>query len=190
HFLPVPIVVKNNDGTYALDYNRPQSIGKIAPFYGNFGVILKSYVYILLLGKEGLERVAENATLNANYIKEKLKDYYDLPVPTICKHECVFSASRQMKLGVHAIDVAKGLIDRGFHPPTVYFPLTVREALMIEPTETESKETIDAFIEAMIDIAKTAETDPDSLHASPTTTAVGRMDETAAARNLNVAYLD
>ncbi|KPK75912.1 MAG: glycine dehydrogenase [Phycisphaerae bacterium SM23_30] len=189
-FLPVPIVVRNNDGSYGLDYHRPKSIGKIAPFYGNFGVILKSYVYILMLGKEGLERVSENAVLNTNYIKEKLKDYYDLPVPGLCKHECVFSASRQMKLGVHAIDIAKGLIDRGFHPPTVYFPLTVREALMIEPTETESKETIDAFIEAMIDIAKTAQTDPDSLHASPTTTIVGRMDETTAARNLNIACLD
>ena len=188
-FLPVPTVIKKDDGTYALEYDRPKSIGPVAPFYGNFGVILKAYAYILMLGKVGLERVSENAVLNANYIKEKLKDYYDLPVGGLCKHECVFSASRQAKNGVHALDIAKGLIDAGFHPPTIYFPLIVKEALMIEPTETESKETLDAFIEAMIKIAKTAQTEPEKLKAAPQKSPVGRLDETAAARKLNLACL-
>ncbi len=188
-FLPVSIVVKREDGTYALEYHRPKSIGYIAPFYGNFGVILKAYVYILMLGKEGLIRVAENAVLNANYVKDKLKDWYDLPYPQVCKHECVLSATRQAEDGVRALDIAKGLIDMGFHPPTMYFPMTVKEALMVEPTETESKESLDSFIGAMIELAKRAKTDPASLHAAPVTTPVGRLDETAAARNLNIASL-
>jgi len=186
-FLPVPVLVKKSDGTFGLDINRPKTIGPITPFYGNFGIVLRSYVYMLMLGREGLERVSENAVLNANYIKEKLKKYYDLPVDALCKHECVFSASRQNQYGIHAIDIAKGLIDLGFHPPTIYFPLTVKEALMIEPTETESKETLDAFIAAMIQIAQTAQSDPEKLQAAPQTTVVGRLDETAAARNLNIA---
>ncbi len=188
-FLPVSTVIKRADGTYALEYDRPKSIGYIAPFYGNFGIVLRAYVYILMLGGEGLRRVAENAVLNANYVKEKLKDYYHLPFKQVCKHECVFSAVRQTKNGVGAIDIAKALIDRGFHPPTMYFPTTVKEALMIEPTETESKETLDAFIEAMIEIAKLAETDPESITSAPGTTPVGRLDETAAARNLNIASI-
>ena len=188
-YLPVSIVVKRNEGTYALEYDRPKSIGYVAPFYGNFGVILRAYVYILMLGKEGLRRVAENAVLNANYIKAKLQKYYDLPYPGLCKHECVFSASRQVEKDVHAIDIAKSLIDAGFHPPTVYFPTIVPEALMIEPTETESKETIDAFIDAMITIAKTAETQPEKLKSSPNSAPVGRLDETAAARNLDIASI-
>ena len=188
-FLPVSTVIKRTDGTYALEYDRPKTIGYIAPFYGNFGIVLRAYVYILMLGGEGLRRVAENAVLNANYVKEKLKDYYHLPFKQVCKHECVFSAVRQTKNGVGAIDIAKALIDRGFHPPTMYFPTTVKEALMIEPTETESKETLDAFIEAMIEIAKLAETDPESITSAPRTTPVGRLDETAAARNLNIASI-
>ena len=187
--LPVSTVVKREDGTFALEYDRPESIGYIAPFYGNFGIILRAYVYILMLGKEGLPRVAENAVLNANYVKEKLKDYYHLPYKQVCKHECVFSATKQAQNGVHAIDIAKALLDRGFHPPTMYFPTTVKEALMIEPTETESKETIDAFIEAMIEIATQAETNPEKITATPTTTPVGRLDETAAARTLNIASI-
>ena len=183
-------MVKRNDGTYALEYDRPKSIGYIAPFYGNFAVILRAYVYMLMLGKAGLARVAENAVLNANYIKEKLKNYYNLPFGGICKHECVFSASKQMvENSIHAIDIAKALIDKGFHPPTVYFPAIVKEAMMIEPTETESKETLDAFIEAMIEIAELAKTDPEKLKAAPTTTPVCRPDETAAARNLDIASI-
>jgi glycine dehydrogenase subunit 2 len=189
NYLPISTVIKRADGTFALDYDKPKSIGYIAPFYGNFGILLRAYVYILMLGKEGLARVSENAVLNANYIKEKLKPYYDIEHGQTCKHECVFSATRQAKNGVHAIDIAKGLIDAGFHPPTMYFPMIVKEALMIEPTECESKETMDAFIDAMIEIATVAETDPDSLKAAPVTTPVGRLDETKAARELNIASL-
>jgi len=189
-FLPVSIVVKKGDGTYALEYDRPKSIGYIAPFYGNFGVILKAYAYILMLGKEGLSRVAENAVLNANYIKEKLKNHYNLVFDRLCMHECVFSTTKQMaENNIHALDIAKALIDRGFHPPTVYFPIIVKEAMMIEPTETESKETLDAFIDAMIDIAQLAENAPQKLKSAPITTCVSRPDETAAARNLNIASL-
>ncbi len=190
-FLPVSIVVKRADGTYALEYDRPKSIGYVAPFYGNFGIVLRAYVYILLLGKKGLAHVAENAVLNANYIRCKLKDHYAPAFDALCKHECVFSTTEKMASnGVHAIDIAKALIDRGFHPPTVYFPTIVKEAMMIEPTETESKETLDAFIAAMIEIAECAETDPEQLKAAPVTTPVSRPNETAAAKNLNIAYLD
>jgi len=190
-FLPVSIVVKRADGTYALEYDRPKSIGYVAPFYGNFGIVLRAYVYILLLGKKGLAHVAENAVLNANYIRCKLKGHYAPAFDTLCKHECVFSTTEKMASnGVHAIDIAKALIDRGFHPPTVYFPTIVKEAMMIEPTETESKETLDAFIAAMIEIAELAETDPEPLKAAPVTTPVSRPNETAAAKNLNIACLD
>ena len=187
--LPTSIIRERPDGSYYLDYDRPHSIGYIAPFYGNFGIILRAYAYILLLGREGLRRVSGNAVLNANYIRAKLKGRYHLPYDRICMHECVFSASRQAARGVRALTVAKALIDRGFHPPTVYFPLTVPEAMMIEPTETESKETLDAFIDAMIEIAGLAENDPEKLKACPTTTPVSRPDEVAAAKNLNIACL-
>jgi glycine dehydrogenase subunit 2 len=189
-YLPVSIVVKRNDGTYALEYDRPKSIGYIAPFYGNFAIVLRAYVYMLMLGKQGLAQVAENAVLNANYIREKLKDYYKSASDGVCKHECVFSPTKEMlDNGVHAIDIAKVLIDRGFHPPTVYFPTIVKEAMMIEPTETESKETLDEFIKAMIEIAKLAKTNPDELKKAPVTTPVSRPDETDAAKNPNVACL-
>ena len=189
-YLPVSIVRRRSDGAYWLDYAAPRSIGYVAPFYGNFGVIVKAYAYILTLGGDGLRRVAENAVLNANYVRQKLSDHYDLPAPQVCMHECVFSAARQVAHGVHAVDIAKGLIDRGFHPPTVYFPLTVPEAMMVEPTETESRETLDAFVEAMIEIAKLAETDPEALTGAPRTTPVGRLDEVAAARKPDLACLE
>jgi glycine dehydrogenase subunit 2 len=188
-YLPISLVRERPDGSYFLDYDQPASIGYIAPFYGNFGVILRAYAYILALGREGLRRAADNATLNSNYVMEKLRPYYDLPYGGICKHECVFSARRQAARGVRALDVAKALIDRGFHPPTVYFPQTVPEALMIEPTETESRETLDAFIAAMIEIARLAETKPEEITRSPTTTVVGRLDETRAARQPDLASL-
>lgn len=189
-FLPVSVVVKRGDGTYALEYDRPKSIGYVAPFYGNFGIVLRAYVYILMLGKEGLARVAENAVLNANYIRCKLKGHYAAAFDRLCKHECVFGTTETMAAnGIRALDIAKALIDRGFHPPTVYFPTIVKEAMMIEPTETESKETLDAFIAAMIEIAELAEKDPDALKAAPTTTPVNRPDETAAAKNLDIACL-
>jgi glycine dehydrogenase subunit 2 len=173
-----------------LEYDRPDSIGYIAPFYGNFGVVLRAYVYTLMLGKTGLRRVAENAVLNANYIKEKLKGHYKVAVDKLCKHECVLSVSEQMaRNGIRAIDVAKALIDKGFHPPTVYFPAIVKEAMMIEPTEVESKETLDSFIDAMIGIAERAATEPEELKAAPQMAVVSRPDETRAAKSLNIASL-
>ncbi|OGS21082.1 MAG: glycine dehydrogenase (aminomethyl-transferring) [Elusimicrobia bacterium RIFOXYA2_FULL_39_19] len=187
-YLPISLVVKRNDGTYALEYDRPSSIGFIAPFYGNFGVILKAYCYILMLGKEGLIRVSENAVLNANYIKEKLKNYYQIAYDKTCMHECVFSGSRQIKNGVHTVDIAKRLIDYGFHPPTIYFPLIVKEAIMIEPTETETKEALDEFISAMIKISEEAQTQPELVKNSPTTTPVSRLDEVSAAKDMDLCY--
>jgi glycine dehydrogenase subunit 2 len=192
-FLPTSIVRRRDDGSYYLDYDLPKSVGYIAPFYGNFGIILRAYAYMLMLGGEGLKRVSQNAVLNANYIREKLKDHYDIPFGELCKHECVLSARRQAALfdgkGVRALDIAKALIDRGFHPPTIYFPLVVPEAMMVEPTETESKETMDAFIAAMIEIAELAKTNPQYIKDAPKTTPVGRLDETKAAREPDLAYL-
>lgn len=184
-FLPVPSV-KKEAGKFKMDYDVKNSIGPVASFFGNFGVLLKAYTYILMLGKEGLIDAAEMAVLNANYIMAKLKPYYDLALDRLCMHECVFTAKKQVKQGVHAIDIAKGLIDRRFHPPTVYFPLVVEEAIMIEPTETESKETMDSFIQAMIEIAKTAETNPEELKNAPVTMPILRPDETKAARELKL----
>ena len=187
-FLPISRVVKRKDSTYTLDYDHPNSIGYIAPFYGNFAVCLKAYAYILMLGAEGLKEASEQAVLNANYLMNHLKDVFDLPYDRKCMHEFVLSAARQKKNGVQAVDIAKALMDEGFHPPTVYFPQIVSEALMIEPTETESKETLDAFIEAMHRIADKAEKDPESLHQAPTSTPVGRPDEAKAAKQLDLSY--
>jgi glycine dehydrogenase subunit 2 len=187
-FLPIARVVKRADGTYALDYHRHRSIGYIAPFYGNFGVILKAYAYMLMLGRQGLIEAAEHAVLNANYCRARLKGHYDIPYDRICMHECVLSASRQAANGVRALDIAKYLIDKGFHPPTIYFPLIVKEAMMIEPTETESKETLDLFIDAMIEAARLAGTDPEALMRSPVTRPVGRLDETRAARQPDLRW--
>ena len=186
-YLPVSRVAKRSDGTYALEYNHKESIGYIAPFYGNFAIILRAYAYLLTLGKEGVKRVSENAVLNANYIRARLSEYYELPYDRYCMHECVFSASKQTEKGVHALDIAKALIDRGFHPPTMYFPLIVKEALMVEPTETESKEEIDSFIQAMVEIAEEVESEPEKITGAPVTMPVKRLDETAAARNLRIA---
>jgi glycine dehydrogenase subunit 2 len=187
-FLPISRVVKRQDNTYVLDYDYPKSIGYVAPFYGNFAVYLMAYAYILLLGKEGLIETSEHAVLNANYMMNLLKTKYELPYNKPCMHEFVLSASRQAKKDVHAIDIAKALIDEGFHPPTVYFPLVVKEALMIEPTETESKETLDAFISAMLKIAEKAETDPESLKQAPRSTPVSRPDEVKAARDMDFCW--
>jgi glycine dehydrogenase subunit 2 len=185
-FLPSPRVKKNSDGGFSIAKEDKSSIGSVANFFGNFGVIVKAYAYILQLGREGLIEASEQAVLNANYIMSCLKEYYDLPYDQTCMHECVFSASRQMEKGIHAIDIAKYLIDKKVHPPTVYFPLIVKEAIMIEPTETESKETMDNFIEIMIEAAKLAESAPDVLRQAPLNTPVSRLDETKAAREQNV----
>lgn len=187
-FLPISRVIKRTDGTFALDYNRPDSIGFIAPFYGNFLVMLKAYAYIVLLGKSGLIEVSEKAVLNANYCLASLKEYFHLPYDRICMHECVFSAQKQTAEGVHAIDIAKYLIDKGIHPPTIYFPLIVKEAMMIEPAETESKETIDEFVNIMIEIANLAQSSPDKIRQSPKNRPIKRPDETNAARNLDLRW--
>ena len=181
-FLPVPVVVEEN-GRYYLDYNRPLSIGKIKAFYGNFSVMVKAYVYIRMMGAEGLKEASEKAVLNANYVINKLKEAFELPYDKQPMHEGVLSGKRFKKLGVRTIDIAKRLLDYGFHPPTVYFPLIVEEALMIEPTETETKETLDEFINAMLQIAKEAEEEPSLLKEAPHQTPVRRLDEVRAARN-------
>lgn len=186
-FLPVPVVSKKEDG-YFFDYNRPLSIGKVKEFYGNFGVCVRAYAYILSMGPEGIKAVAENAVLNANYIASKLKDRYYLPVDRECMHECVFSGVWQKEKGVSTLDIAKRLLDFGYHPPTIYFPLIVSEALMIEPTECESKETLDEFINVMRQIADEAENDPELVHSAPHTTIVSRLDEALAARKPIIRY--
>jgi glycine dehydrogenase subunit 2 len=187
-YLPISRIAKRSDNTYALDYDYPKSIGYIAPFYGNFGICLRAWAYILMQGARGLIDVSENAVLNANYVMHALKGLYEVTYPKTCMHECVLSAKKQAAYGVHAIDIAKALIDEGFHPPTVYFPLIVKEALMIEPTETESKGTLDAFIAAMKRIALLAREDPEKFRAMPRTTPVGRLDETRAAKEMDVCF--
>ncbi len=187
-YLPISRVVKRSDGTYVLNYHYPKSIGYMAPFYGNFLVYLRALAYILINGKQGLIEVSENAVLNANYVMHGLKDVYTLPYDKPCMHEFVLSAARQAEKGIRALDIAKALIDYGFHPPTVYFPLIVKEALMIEPTETESKETLDAFILAMREIAEKAETAPEEIQAAPRKTSVSRPDEVKAAREMDLCY--
>ncbi|NWN93725.1 MAG: aminomethyl-transferring glycine dehydrogenase subunit GcvPB [Bacillus sp. (in: Bacteria)] len=187
-FLPVPVVAKKG-GRYYLEEDRPQSIGRVKPFYGNFGINVRAYTYIRSMGPDGLREVTENAVINANYMMRKLAPYYDLPYDRHCKHEFVLSGRRQKKLGVRTFDIAKRLLDFGFHPPTVYFPLNVEECMMIEPTETESKETLDAFIDAMIQIAKEAEENPEIVQEAPHTTIVKRLDETRAARKPVLRYV-
>ncbi len=187
-FLPISRVVKRKDNTYTLDYDYPKSIGYIAPFYGNFSVCLKAYAYILLLGAEGLIDVSENAVLNANYVFNALKGVYDVPFNRTCMHECVLSAQKQNQYGVHALDIAKALIDEGFHPPTIYFPLIVKEAMMIEPTESESRETLDEFVVAMKRIAEKAEKFPGEVCAAPVSTPISRPDEVKAAKDMDFNY--
>jgi glycine dehydrogenase subunit 2 len=185
-FLPSPLVTRSS-GTYKL-MSPAKSIGRIANFHGNFGVMCKAYAYVRSLGAAGLKEVSEDAVLNANYLKEKLKAYYHLPYDRTCMHEVVFSGRRQKAKGVHTVDIAKRLLDYGLHPPTVYFPLIVDEALMIEPTETESKQTLDAFIEAMKEIARDAEENPEALHSAPHNTPVKRLDDVRAARNPDLRW--
>jgi len=180
-YLPVPRIVKNGD-RYRLDEDYPLSVGRVHAFYGNFGVLARAYSYILSLGKY-LNQVSQYAVLNANYIKEGLKGHYHLPFDRPCMHECVFTDKRQQEHHVTTLDIAKRLMDHGFHPPTIYFPLVVNGAIMIEPTESESKETLDQFIDAMKQIAREARECPDCLHESPQFPKVRRLDETAAARH-------
>ncbi|MFN2432027.1 MAG: aminomethyl-transferring glycine dehydrogenase subunit GcvPB [Gemmatimonadota bacterium] len=187
-FLPHPLVVRR-DGAYALDDDRPRSIGKVHSFFGNFGMHVRAYTYIRMHGAEGLREVSETAILNANYLRGGLADLYDLPYGPACMHEVVFSGDRQKKKGVKTLDIAKRLLDFGFHAPTTYFPLIVSEALMIEPTETESKAELDAFIETMREIDREAGEDPARVRGAPYTTPVGRIDEGRAGRELDVRWL-
>ena len=180
-FLPVPVLVEKADGTLAFDFNRPKSIGRVRAFCGNFGVLVRALAYTLAYGP-GIRQATEDAVLNANYIRKHLEDHYDLPYKLPSMHEVVFSDARQKKHGVSTIDIAKRLIDYGFHPYTTAFPLIVPGALMIEPTESESKEECDLFIDAMRSIAEEAATDPELVKTAPHSTRVGRLDEVTAAR--------
>lgn len=181
-FLPVPRVVQRGE-QYLLDYDYPDSIGKVKEFYGNFGVIVKAYTYMRALGGEGLKEASRHAVLNANYVKHHLRDEYHIPFDRLCKHEFVATARHQMDASkVSALDVAKSLLDYGYHPPTIYFPLIVREALMIEPPETESRERLDDFIAVMKEIARAARENPEQVKSAPHHTLVRRLDEVKAAR--------
>lgn len=186
-YLPKPVLVKKGEA-YTFDYDRPESIGRVKPFYGNFGINVRAYTYIRSMGPDGLKAVTEYAVLNANYMMRKLQPHFDLPYDRHCKHEFVLSGRRQKKLGVRTLDMAKRLLDFGYHPPTIYFPLNVEEGMMIEPTETESKETLDAFIDAMIQIAKEVEENPEIVQNAPHTTVINRLDETKAARKPVLRY--
>lgn len=186
-FLPTPIVEKDGD-RYYLNYNIPHSVGRMKDFYGHFGIMVRAYTYILSLGRDGLKRVSEMAVLNANYLAHRLKDYYNLPDDAIFKHEFVMAGIKQDIPEVTTTDIAKRLLDYGYHPPTIYFPLIVNEALMTEPTESESKETLDEFADTLIKIAEEAKTNPDLLKEAPHGTSVRRLDETQAARNLILKY--
>jgi glycine cleavage system P protein (glycine dehydrogenase) subunit 2 len=181
-YLPVPTIEKEGEA-YLLRHDRPKSIGRVRSFFGNFGMFVRAYAYILALGPDGLRRMSETAVLNANYIRRKLEGTYHLPYDAPSLHEVVFSDRHLEDTGVHTLDVAKRLMDYGFHPPTIYFPLIVKGALMIEPTESESREELDAFIEAMRRIAEEARANPDLVRTAPHTTPVRRLDEVGAARN-------
>jgi glycine dehydrogenase subunit 2 len=181
-FLPTPIVITKPDGTLGFEYNRPHSVGRVRAFYGNFGMFVRALAYIMANGPDGLRQTTEDAVLNANYIRKGLEGAYDLPYKTPTMHEVVFSDKLQAKKGVRTMDIAKRLIDYGFHPYTTAFPLIVPGALMIEPTESESREELDLFVEAMRSIAEEIDEDPNMVLQAPYTTRVSRLDETAAAR--------
>ena len=185
-FLPIPGIEKQ-DNNYKLNYQKPKSIGRLKSFYGNFGVMIKAYSYITSLGAEGIRKVAEHAVLNANYLKEKLKKHYNLKYDYLCKHEFVLDDSN-LPNNITTADIAKRLIDYGFHPPTIYFPLIVHGAIMIEPTETENKETLDRFTKAMIKIKQEAIDNPGIIKNAPNSTPVKRLDNVKAARQAILRY--
>ncbi len=186
-FLPHPTVEKA-DGHYKLDYRRPKSIGRVRSFYGNFGMLVRAYTYILAMGGDGLTQASRDAVLSANYLRKQVEDFLEIPYRGFCMHEFVASAHSLGEQGVRALDIAKGLLDRDFYAPTIYFPLVVPEALMVEPTETESKATLDAFAGGLREIVDQAKTEPAALHAAPRNTPVGRLDEVGTARRIT-AYL-
>jgi glycine dehydrogenase subunit 2 len=190
-FLPSPRVLRASDGTYRLERpgERPESIGRLRSFVGNTGVLVRAYAYLRAHGASGLREVSDDAVLAANYLKHRVAEAYDIPYDRPCKHEFVASAATiKKRTGVRTLDIAKRLIDHGYHPPTIYFPLIVEECMLIEPTETESVETLDAFADALIAIAAEADTDPDTIHAAPHTSPVRRLDETLAARQPNLRW--
>jgi glycine dehydrogenase subunit 2 len=186
-FLPGPLV-ERGDGGFTLDGNSPQSIGRIKAYYGNFGMLVRALTYILTMGSDGLRQASEDAVTNANYLRVKLKDVYKLPFDQVCMHEFVLSGDWQKKRGANTLAIAKRLIDHGYHPPTIYFPLIVSEALMIEPTETESRDTLDAFVASMREIAAEVERDPAFVAAAPHDAPIGRVDEALAARKPNFRW--
>jgi len=191
-FIPSPVISrktdKNGSMNYYLDNNRPDTIGRIHGFYGNTAVAVRAYTYIRKLGAEGLRKVAEAAIINANYLRENLKDDYFLQFDTESMHEFVLSGDKQLKHGVRTLDIAKRILDFDMHAPTVYFPLIVHEAMMIEPTETESRQSLDYFIKVMKQIAKEAKETPEVVKSAPATTPVGRLNEAMAAKNLDVCW--
>ena len=187
-YLPMPTLLKDNHGKLFFDYDRPKSIGRLHGFNGNFGNMVRAYAYIKTMGGDGLRLASENAVINANYLKQIIREDYDLPYDAHCMHEFVISGNRQKKLGVKTSDISKRLLDFGMHAPTNYFPLIVPEAMMIEPTETESRETLDDFAEVMKQIAREAETNPEMVTSAPHITPVRRLDESTAARTLDVNF--
>ncbi|HBV85917.1 MAG TPA: aminomethyl-transferring glycine dehydrogenase subunit GcvPB [Desulfosporosinus sp.] len=187
-FLPKPIVVRSEDGTFTLQHDMPLSIGKVRSFYANFSVVVRAYAYIRSLGGEGLRAASESAVLNANYLMSILKEHYFLPFDRICKHEFIITPKNLKSTGVNTLDIAKRLLDYGYHPPTIYFPIIVEEAMMIEPTETESIETLDEFAQVLIKIAEEAQTDADLVKNAPYTTLVTRLDEVGAVRKPNLRW--
>jgi glycine dehydrogenase subunit 2 len=186
-FLPAPAIVRR-EGKAVFERERPLSIGRVSSFYGQFLMAVRALTYLLAYGREGLPEISRHAVLNANYVKARLRDVLPAAYDRPCMHECVLTAAEYKKLGVRALDISKRLIDHGFHPPTNYFPLIVPEAIMIEPTETEAKETLDAFCDALIAICGEARTDPGALQSAPTSQVVGRLDEAAAVKNLDVRW--
>ena len=186
-YLPIPRIV-HKEGVYILSEDFPHSIGALLSYYGNFGILVRAYTYIREMGAKGLRQVSERAVLNANYLRKRLEGTYDLPYKRPTLHEAVFSDKKQLPFGIKTVQIAKRLMDYGFHPPTIYFPLIVHGALMIEPTETESKETIDEFCEAMLEIAREAETQPDLIREAPHNTRTSLLDEAKAARQLKLRH--
>jgi len=182
-YLPVPVAIRQQDGRYILDFDRPHSVGKLQTFHGSFGMLVRAYTYIAMLGDEGLKSVADHAVLHANYLKEKLKGTFRLAHDRTCMHEMVFSG-RGVAEGVHTSDIAKRMLDYGVHPSSIYFPLIVPEAMMIEPTETVTLEELDAFVEVLETIAREAQDNPELLHEAPHTTPVRRLDDVKAAKEL------
>ncbi|MDP6852554.1 MAG: aminomethyl-transferring glycine dehydrogenase subunit GcvPB [Candidatus Marinimicrobia bacterium] len=187
-FLPVPRVAKQDNGQYYLQKNCPDSIGQVHSFYGNFSILVRAYVYIKMLGDEGLKKMSRQAIINANYLKHQLKDAFHIPFPEGTLHEFVVSGVKQKEKGVKVLDIAKALLDHGFHAPTIYFPNNVPEAMMIEPTESETRETLDRFVSSMLEINESINTNPESIKQCPVNTPVSRLDETKANRELNLRW--